>query len=111
MPTDSAGVAWVAPAVGLRVLATDFWVSRALHVVVKLSLPDLLANGPKTVDTLAKQTGANADALFRLMRVLVVHNIFVEHERKQFGLTDWGEMLISDKPGSMCGYVLLAGQR
>jgi hypothetical protein len=110
MPTDPSGAGWIAPAIGLRALATDFWVSRALHVVVKLGLPDLLANGPKSVDALAVQTGSNADALFRLMRVLVTHNVFVEHDGNQFGLTDWGEILRSDKPGSMRDYVLMAGQ-
>jgi hypothetical protein len=71
--------------VGLRALATDFWVSRALHVAVKLGLPDLLADGPKNIDALAAQIGANDDALFRLMRV--------EQNEKQFALTGWAEML------------------
>jgi hypothetical protein len=111
MSADADGfTGGVAPAVGLRTLATDFWVSRALHVSVKLGLADLLANGPKNVDTLAVESGANADALFRLMRVLAAHNIFVEQDDKQFGLTSWGEMLRSDKPGSMHDYVLMAGQ-
>ena len=110
MSADADGfTGGVAPAVGLRTLATDFWVSRALHVSVKLGLADLLANGPKNVDTLAVESGANADALFRLMRVLAAHNIFVEQDDKQFGLTCWGEMLRSDKPGSMHDYVLMAG--
>jgi hypothetical protein len=60
-------------------MATDFWVSRALHVAVKLGLPDLLANGPQSIDILATQSGANADALFRLIRVLATHNVFIEH--------------------------------
>jgi ubiquinone/menaquinone biosynthesis C-methylase UbiE len=111
VPADWGGVTGsIAPAVGLRAIATDFWVSRALHVAVKLGLPDLLADGPKSVDALAAQIGANADALFRLMRVLAVHNIFVEQNEKRFGLTDWGNMLRSDKPGSMRDYVLLAGE-
>jgi hypothetical protein len=79
-------------------------------VVVKLGLPDLLADGPKSADALAAQIGANADALFRLMRVLAVHNIFVEQNEKRFGLTDWSNMLRSDKPGSMRDYMLLAGE-
>ncbi len=79
-------------------------------MAVKLGLPDLLAKGPKSVGTLAAQSGANADALFRLMRVLATHNVFIEHGERQFGLTGWGEMLTSDKPGSMRDYVLMAGQ-
>jgi hypothetical protein len=111
VPADPGVVAGlVAPAVGLRALATDFWVSRAVHVAAKLGLPDLLADGPKSVDALAAQIGANTDALFRLMRVLAAHNVFVEQNEKRFGLTDWGEMLRSDKPGSMRDYVLMAGQ-
>ncbi len=110
MPADQGGNGGIAPAVGLRALATDFWVSRALHVAVKLGLADLLANGPKSVHTLAAESGANANALFRLMRVLAAHNIFVERGEKQFELTGWGEMLRLDTPGSMRDYVLMAGQ-
>ena len=110
MATDRGDAAWIAPAVGLRSLATDFWVSRALHVAIKLGLPDLLAKGPKSIDTLAAQSGANADALFRLMRVLATHNVFIERDERHFGLTGWGEMLTSDKPGSMRDYILMAGQ-
>jgi hypothetical protein len=98
------------PAVGLRSLATDFWVSRALHVAVKLGIPDLFASGPKSVDILATQSAVNSDALFRLMRVLADHKIFHDHGDRQFGLTGWGEMLRSDRHGSMRDYVLLAGQ-
>jgi hypothetical protein len=110
MATESETPAWIAPAVGLRSLATDFWVSRGLHVAVKLGIPDLLANGPKSVDALATQSGANADALFRLLRLLATANVFIEHGERQFGLASWGEMLRSDKPGSMRDYVLMAGQ-
>src|SRR5262249_13751477 len=110
MPTEPEGSAGIAAAVGVRSMVTDFWVSRALHVAVKLGLPDLLANGPQSVDILATQSGANADALFRLMRVLATHNVFIEHGEAQFGLAGWGELLRSDKPGSMRDYVLLSGQ-
>lgn len=73
-------------------------------------LPDLLADGAKDIDALAAQIGVNADALFRLMRVLAAHNVFAEQSEKQFRLTGWGQILRSDKPGSMRDYVLLAGQ-
>jgi len=98
-----------ARAAGLRSLTTDFVISRALHVAVKLGLPNLLAGGPQTVEVLADQCGANGDALFRLMRVLAVHNIFIEQGERHFGLTDLGDLLRSGAPGSMRDYVLLTG--
>jgi len=43
------------------------------------------------------------------MRVLAVHNIFIEQGERHFGLTDLGDLLRSGAPGSMRDYVLLTG--
>ena len=44
--------------------------AQAIYVPAKLSIPDLLASGPKTSAELASDCGAHAPALERLLRAL-----------------------------------------
>ena len=46
------------------------WVSQCVGAAARLDLADHLANGSKTAADLARLSGANADAVFRLMRAL-----------------------------------------
>ena len=41
-------------------MMTGYWVSKAVYVVVKLGIADLLASGPVYYDELARTTGTNA---------------------------------------------------
>jgi hypothetical protein len=45
-------------------------VSQALHVAATLGLADLLRDGPRTVDDLAKRSAAHGPSLYRLLRAL-----------------------------------------
>jgi hypothetical protein len=49
-------------------LSTGYIVSSALQVVVKLKVADELADGPRTAEDLARATGVQADALYRVLR-------------------------------------------
>ena len=51
--------------------AHGFRISQALYVVAKLGIADLLEDGPKTGNELAKRADAHPRALFRVLRVLV----------------------------------------
>ena len=79
-------------------LATGYRISRALYVVTKLGIADLLKDGPKLAEELAAATQSNADALFRVMRVLAVFEVFAEVGPRSFGLTPLSEILRSDPP-------------
>ncbi len=96
------------PAV-LYELATAHYVSRALYVAAELRIADLLAPGPQSSEHLARATGTNADALRRVLRLLVSAGVFAEEEDGRFALTPVGECLRGDLPGSFRSTALLFG--
>ena len=53
-------------------------VASAVNISARLGLSDRLAKGPRTADDLARETGANPDALYRLMRTLAGVGMFEE---------------------------------
>ena len=100
------------PQLVLYQMAVGHYVSRALHVVVKLGIPDLLADGPRHYDDLAQGTATHAPALNRVLRLLASVGVFEEQENGRFALTPLGEQLRPGVPGSMRASVLLfAGPR
>jgi hypothetical protein len=70
-----------------------FMLSQAVYVVAKLGIADRVAEGPRSADGLARETGANADALYRLLRMLAGHGIFVEREDRSFENSAQSELL------------------
>lgn len=81
-------------------LGFGFAVSQALRLVAELGIPDLLAVGDRTVDELAEATGSNADALYRVIRLLASEKVFEEVSPRRFALTELGATLRSDFPSS-----------
>jgi len=80
-------------------LATGYVMSAAVQTAVKLGIADHLANGPLSVADLAKATGTNEDALFRLLRALATAGLFEEVSSRRFTQTASSELLRSDRPG------------
>jgi hypothetical protein len=52
-------------------LIMGFRVSRTIFVAAKLGLADLLQDGPRTSEQLARTTGTHAPSLYRVLRALV----------------------------------------
>jgi hypothetical protein len=52
------------------------WRARAVHVVAELGIPDLLVDGAKTVDELARITQCHAPTLGRLLRATSTFGLF-----------------------------------
>src|SRR5690348_14802452 len=82
----------------MRQLLNGFRVTQVLHVAAKLGLADILADGPKSVGALAATTGANADALYRVLRVLASIGVFLEDAERRFTLTPLAVLLQHDHP-------------
>ncbi|MDV7353442.1 methyltransferase [Rhodococcus oxybenzonivorans] len=76
-------------------------VSQAIAAVCELGVPDKLSNGSRSLPDLATSVGADADALGRFMRVLVAEGLFMEEAAGRFALTEAGELLRVDTPGSL----------
>jgi SAM-dependent methyltransferase len=91
-------------------MATGYWVSKAIYVAARLGVADLLAAGPKTVERLAAEAGADAPTLRRLLRALAGVGVFREDAEGRYELTQFAEFLRSNVPGSQRGFVLHVGE-
>jgi SAM-dependent methyltransferase len=85
----------------LQQLIFGFFPSAVLSVAVRLRIPDLVADGPKSSDELAATTDTHPPSLYRLLRAMAYLGILDETEPRHFGLTDMGRLLRSDDPNSM----------
>lgn len=72
---------------------TAKWISQPIQVATKLGIADLLADGPMSVDDLARETKTHAPTLYRLLRALAGVGIFEEQEARAFGLTPMAQCL------------------
>jgi hypothetical protein len=68
-------------------------MTRALALAVDHGIPDALAGGPRSVDELARETGADADVLHRILRALASDSVFAEEEPGVFANTPASETL------------------
>ncbi len=73
-------------------------ISQIVATVARLRLADELAGGPRSSEDLARSTGANPDALARLLRASVAVGLLREVGVGEFVLTPAGEWLRSDGP-------------
>ena len=89
------------PQVAMFQIISGFWISRAVFVIAKLGIPDILQSGSKTAEELAAATGMHAPSLFRILRALASVGVLTADENKKFGLTPLAETLITDAPGSL----------
>jgi hypothetical protein len=82
-------------------MITGYWVSQIVGTLACLKIPDRLANGPLTYDELAKATGCDPEATYRLLRASASIDVVSVTTDGRFGLTLLGEKLRSKVPGSM----------
>jgi len=76
----------------------DIATPYAIRVAATLRLPQLIAEGSTRIDELAARAQANPDALGRLLRLLVLREVFTESEPGTFGLTEIGRLLVDEDP-------------
>jgi SAM-dependent methyltransferase/predicted transcriptional regulator len=88
-------------------MAVGHYFSRALALVAKLNIVDLLSDGPRHYGDLAKATATHAQSLNRVMRLMASVGVFEEQNNGNFALTPLGEPLRTGVPGSMRSMVLL----
>lgn len=101
----------VPPPVALIEMLSGFWISQSLSVVAKFGVADHMSETQATsARVLAEKTGANADALYRLMRALSTVDIFREERVGEFRLTPIGAALKTDHPQSMRYFSIYQGQ-
>jgi hypothetical protein len=75
-------------------------LSQAVYAAASLGIPDLLAEGPRSVTELAVAADADPDALYRLLRLLAGRGIFIELADGVFTNSASSELL-RERPGSL----------
>lgn len=100
----------IPPRLALLQMITGFWLSQAIYVSAKLGVADMLKDGPKSCDELAKSAEVSSRELFRLLRFLASLNIFAEDEEGRFELTPLAANLQSDVPGSLRAMAIMFGE-
>jgi hypothetical protein len=75
--------------------------ARAIAFVAELGVADLLADGPRTAEELAKETGVDADALGRTIGLLISRGFFSNAGGGRFTNNAVSDALRSDHPESM----------
>ena len=96
------------PADDLLRISMSHCVPRCLHAVAELGIADALGESPRTAEELARDTGTNADALARTLRVLSAEGIF-EARGGAWGHTPTSRLLRADHPQSMRSFVRMIG--
>ncbi len=89
-------------------LATGHFRSQAICTAAALGIADLLKDGPKSSEELGRTTGAQPQALYRLLRALASIDVFQQDEKGDFELTPLATTLLSDSPDSVLKAALLA---
>ncbi|MCU0289764.1 MAG: acetylserotonin O-methyltransferase [Acidobacteria bacterium] len=84
-------------------------IQRLIFTVTEFWIPNLLEDGPKSIETLAKESGTNAEALYRIMRTLCGNGIFKESEGRIFENTSLSHCLISGDKGTMSALAKYTG--
>ena len=98
------------PRQALLSLVSGYQLSQALHVAAGVGVGDRLAAGPRPSDELAAETDSHPDALYRLLRALAAAGVLHELDGRRFELTELGQGLRSDVPGSVHGWALMIGR-
>ena len=83
------------PKAVIRQIVSNVRLARALSIVAELGIADFVADAPKSAAELATATGAHADSLYRLLRMLASHGVFAEDNRGHFHLTPLAAVLRS----------------
>jgi hypothetical protein len=91
-------------------MITGYWVSQMVYVAAKLELADRLADGSKSADELARESGTNARALYRLLRGLASVGVFSQTPDDRFRLNPLAESLRRDAPNSQWAMAVMMGE-
>src|SRR3954451_18624395 len=97
-------------AAGLAAMAGGLYRTQLLYVVARLGIADRVADGPRTAAELAEATGADAEALFRVLRAVASLGVLTQDAGNRFGPTPASELLRPGTKGSLHARLSLYGQ-
>ncbi len=76
-------------------------LTQLLGIAAELGVADLVAEEPRPVEDLARETSTQPDGLYRVLRALAAQGVFSEIAPRTFGLTPTASALRTGVPGSM----------
>jgi hypothetical protein len=97
------------PAALVADLSRAHIAARCLHVIAECGAADAVGNAGATPSEIAAQSGLDADALDRMLRLLAAHGIFVRTADGRYEHTPASRLLRTDEPGSQRSYVRMGG--
>src|SRR5689334_18621794 len=80
-------------------------VTAVVHAAVRLTIPEILEDGPQTAAEIATRTGAHEPSIGRLLRALVTLAICTQ-QGDRFELTPMGRRLSGRAPESLRPFAL-----
>jgi hypothetical protein len=98
------------PRAALQQLIGAYRFSQLVYVAAELRIADQLKDGARSIEELARVSGAHPESLYRVLRTLASAGIFDQLEGKRFALNASAEYLRGDAPGSLRAQAVLAGQ-
>ena len=88
-------------------IGSAFWQSRALNVAVCLDIASILGDGSLTVEVIAARISVQADAVYRLLRMLAAMGIFEEVSPRLFKNNGLSAYLREDNPKNVRAMILM----
>jgi DNA-binding Lrp family transcriptional regulator len=90
-------------------LVVGAWRSQAICVAAELGLADVLKDGPRSTEEIARAVDASEDAVYRLLRTLASLGLFSSESERCFAVTPLGAYLRSDAFPSLRSYARFVG--
>lgn len=85
-------------------------IAGAVSCLAQLGIPDLVDAAPKSADELAKEIGADPQALYRLMRATACVGVLSEGPDGKFSQTPSSKILCSNANPSLRGFAIMTGR-
>src|SRR4051794_35119210 len=98
------------PTLQLWHLIQSHRVTAVIYVAAKLGIPELLRDGPRSANELAKSTGADKQALNRLLVALSTIGICAAADEDRYSLTGLGAVLDGTAEQSLKAWSIFEGQ-
>ncbi len=109
-PTNPKSSAELPPAALLIQKIFAYFDSQVIHVAARLGIADLLDDGPKAAEELAKATRTHVPSLRRLLRALAGLGLLEEVGPGRFALTPLGAPLRTGAPDSVHGEAMMSDE-
>lgn len=96
--------------VGILQLMNGAHVAGAVSCLAQLGIPDLVETAPQSAEELAKQIGADPQALYRLMRATASVGVLSEGPDGKFSQTPMSKVLRTDATPSLRAFAMMGGR-